>query len=380
MGFFSRLFRRHKDTEPVIKIDYYELAQQEIRGNRFYTNAPKHWVKINDGFLKLDDKLSVDFDGVNTEKVVNVRNAMVNSLALMDIINEYFSKLAKEKVHFDFTDSMLGSSERFATSCYVYKLFDKGVFIIDGVAIWNYEKYAIILLTSDTPISYINELKTYFVNDGYKDLIYYAKKDPHLVEGSKKLKFENFNDKCFRYDPANQGLEQRKHNEYALWWAGELEKDVKSSILLNDIGVYLDLLEFYNSYLLGFLSFAFGLNKEVVRTKMPDYEEVAITGPEGVEIIITLSEKKGIYFHFPKHPRYEKYRNAFIKVFVNFCYKIREQIIENDLPKDDFEHHTTLEWYTQLIEEAKEHNSEIAAIGLMRKKDSNFPDYSYYEN
>lgn len=50
MGFFSRLFRRHKDTEPVIKIDYYELAQQEIRGNRFYTNAPKHWVKINDGF------------------------------------------------------------------------------------------------------------------------------------------------------------------------------------------------------------------------------------------------------------------------------------------------------------------------------------------
>ncbi len=380
MGFFSRLFRRQKDTEAVMKIDYYELAQKEIRGNRFYTNAPKHWVKINDGFLKLDDKLSVDFDGIDAEKVVNKRNAMFNSLALMNIISEYFSKLANEKVYLDFTDAMLGSAERFATSCYVYKLFDKGIFIIDGVAIWNYEKYAIILLTNDTPMSYINELRTYFVNDGYKDLIYYARKDPHLVEGTKKLEFENFNEKCFRYDADNQSLDKRKHNEYALWWAGELEKDAKSSILLKDIGVYLDLLEFYNSYLLGFLSFAFGLNREGARTKMPDHEEVVINGPEGVEIIITLSEEKGIYFHFPKHPRYEKYRNAFIKVFVNFCYKIREQIIENDLPKDDFDQQTTLEWYNQLIEKAKEHNSEVKAIGVMMKKNSNFPGYNYYEN
>jgi hypothetical protein len=98
---------------------------------------------------------------------------------------------------------------------------------------------------------------------------------------------------------------------------------------------------------------------------MPSYDEVIMEGPEGVEIILSLSEERGINFHFPMLERYEKYRNNFIKTYIEFCYDIRAQIVENDFPKDDFGHPSSLEWYTNLLKNAQEKGEKIRVLGAL---------------
>jgi len=112
-----------------------------------------------------------------------------------------------------------------------------------------------------------------------------------------------------------------------MWWAADTGLDFKSSGVCKNVGIYLNILDHHHSYALGILSFAFGLKQDNLRTRLPDKDLIAFEGQEGVEIMISLSESCGIHFHFPVSPRYKRYRNNFIRVYVNFCYNIRAQIL-----------------------------------------------------
>ena len=68
-------------------------------------------------------------------------------------------------------------------------------------------------------------------------------------------------------------------------------------------------------------------------------------------------------------PRFESYRNRFMKVYVNFCYDIRAQILEHNLPNDDFDTTSTLTWYQLLLDTSTSSAKDIQAIGRLTKTD-----------
>lgn len=338
-----------------------------VPGNPFYTNAPQHWGTITDEFLNSNREFSSNYDHKKDDFVIKRRSWMVNSLTLMGKINEEFEKKNGQKVHTSYGDALLDYTEPYATSFCIEKLFIKGTISITGIAVDNYERYAVILFDTPTPMKYIDELRIYFLEDGYKDLIYFAVDDPSQVTENVILKFENFNKSCFSIDQTKQGHNNWEYDSYAMWWISEKETNFNEAIIKDDIRLSLDLLDFHNSYALGILSFAFGLKDNNNRTRLPDYDEVVVTGPEGVQIIMTLSKQYGINFHFPMLPKFESYRNKFMKVYVNFCYEIRAQILEHNLPNDDFDTTSTLAWYQQLLDTSTSITKDIQAIGRLTK-------------
>lgn len=364
-----------KLTSPSNRYDstpsYYERPKSQekkiVPGSPFYTNAPEHWGVPTDEFLESNREFSGNYDDKKGDAIIKRRSWMVNSLTLMGKINRELGKKNGQKVHTSYSDALLDYTGQYATTCCVEKLFSKGTISITGIAIDNYERYGVILLDTPTPVSYIDELRVYFLEDGYKDLIYFAVDDPNEVTENLKLKFENFNKNCFSVDRTKQGCDNWDYNSYAMWWVSEQETSFNSAIIKDDIRLSLDLLDFHNSYALGVLSFAFGIGDNNNRTRLPDYDEVLVTGPEGVQIIITLSTQYGINFHFPMLPKFETYRNRFMKVYVNFCYDIRSQILEHDLPNDDFDTTSTLAWYQQLLDTSTSSARDIQAIGLLNK-------------
>jgi len=357
-------YDRYDSTPLPPKKRSYEETQI-IPGNAFYTNALEHWGTITDEFLASNKDFISNYDEKTGDYVELRRSWMVNSLVLMGVVNNAFNEITGSKVHASYGDALNDSDYQYATSCCIEKLFEKGIFSITGIAIDNYNRYAVILCELPTPMNFIDDLRRCFLEDGYTDLIYYAVNDPNEVTVPMPLKFENFNKTCFRFEQAKQGRDSWKYDNYAMWWAGEKEPTFNSAVIKDDIRLHLDLLNFHNSYALGILSFAFGLTANNNRLRLPDYDEVIISGPEGVEIIITLSTQNGINFHFPMLPRFENYRNKFIKVYVRFCYEIRAQILEHDLPEDDLQKSSTLDWYEHLLNSSETEN--VASIGCLRK-------------
>lgn len=353
MGLFSNLFPKKEKQQAVPD------------GKPFFTNAPPHWGTITNEFLEVSDTFTAQYNDAEEEHTQQRRLFMVNSLQLMGKLNRILTKITGDRVYSGYADGLLEYDEGYATSCCIEKLFSKGILSISGIVIDDHFRYGVMLFDTPVPRSYLDEIRAYFIEDGYKDLIHYCVIDPDLVKEDKALKFDHFNKSCFRYDHDKQQVYKRKYDEYAIWWVGELEQDFDSAPVKDDIEVCHDLLDFYNSYALGILSYAFGLRPDNSRVRLPVYDEVLIEGPEGVEIIISLSETKGINFHFPVEPMYENYRNKFMKVYINFCYDIRAQIELGNYPKDDFGLPSTLEWYRGVLAESVTLDADIVVIGLL---------------
>lgn len=335
MNFFSKLFGLKKEQ----KVSNHQQAKKEQiepkKGKPFFTNAPNHWGVITDEFLESNTNFTQNYDEKKGDIVVDKRMFMVNSLVLLGNINQCLSEKVGKKIFSSYSEGFLDSKEQYATSCAIHKLLDKGIIMTNGIVIDNYEKYAVFLFTKPTSITYINKLKEKFIENDFKDLIYYCVENPDIVNDTESVELpyiglqkENFKLK------SDQSREQRKHNDYALWWTKN------PNIVFSDTPTYKFLSKYNencfdsNTYILGKLGYALGLNQNDQRVKMPDYDELLIEGPEDVEIIVTISQKSGINFHFPISPIFEKYRDNFINCFVEFAISIKEQVVENNFDRD----------------------------------------------
>jgi hypothetical protein len=336
-------------------------------GNTLFTNAPEHRGDISGDFHQDNLKRMNNWNEKQLVSSAKKQLFMLDSLLLMGMINDVMTRLSGEKQQVNFADALTECKDRYACSMCIQKLFAQGIVKINGVVIADFERYGVILLTEPTPMDYINDLRALFVEDGYKDLIYFAVVDPLLVTQPKKLKFELLDKQSFKYDATKQGVQHRKYEEYAMWWQGENDTDFETSGARKNIESSLDLLENYNSYAAGMMSYAFGRTEEYTRTRLPQQDVITIQGPENVEILFSLSASKGMYFHFPALPKYERYRDNFLKAFVDFCYDMRREIIENDLPADDFGEPSPLVWFRHLTEEVKKNYGKNLAVGVYKQ-------------
>lgn len=334
MNFFSKLFGfKDQSTKPNTQ-QTQKKQVENTKGQPFFTNAPSHWGVITNEFLKSNTNFTQNFDGKIGDIVFDKRMFMVNSLVLLGGINQNLSNKIGIKIISEYSDSLIDSKEQYATSCCVYKLFDKGIVMTNGVVIDNYDKYAVFLFANPTPITYIEKLKEKFIEDGFKDLIYYCNEDPQTIDKDPAdISYVGLQKECFKLKN-EQSRESRKHNDYALWWTNNPD------ILFSNTDSYKTLSKFHeenydvNTYILGKIGFALGLNQNESRVKVPDYDELIIEGPEDVEIIVTVSAQTGINFHFPIDKKFERYRDNFLNAFVVFASSIKEQVIQHNFERD----------------------------------------------
>ena len=335
MSFFSKLFGWLSVPQPHNTPKNEKTTTKVEVGNPFYTNAPEHWGIITDEFLAPNANFSQSYDNQSSDSILVKRMFMVNSLVLLEAINKNLSQSRGVTIIPDYQNSFIDSSERYGTSCCVYKLFDKGTIMTNGVVIDDYQMYAVMLFTTPTSFAYINQLKEKFVANGFRDMIYYCTTDPATVENPIAivlpfiaLQKESFTSKD------DQSRDSRKYQQYALWWASNTQKVFKDSIAFKTLQNYYHNSSDVNTYILGKLDYALGRNKDQNRIMLPDYDEVIFSGPEDVEIIMTISDQSGINFHFPIDPKFEKYRDNFLASFADFTRSIKEQIVENNWDRD----------------------------------------------
>lgn len=334
MNFFSRLFGFKNEKAPFQNETSEKKVETKI-GQPFFTNAPTHWGNITDEFLESNKNFSQNFDEKKDNVILEKRMFMVNSLVLLGSINRNLSEKLEIKIVSEYLDGLCDTKEKYATSCCIYKLFDDGIILTNGIVVDNFEKYAVFLFTKPTSFAYIDKLKEKFIENGFKDLIYYCIVDPKTVNIPDliELPYIDLQKESFSLK-SDQSRENRKYNNYALWWTNNPDTLFSDSKTYQILSKYFEKCNDVNSYILGKLGYALGRNENDSRVKIPEYDEMIVEGPEGVEIILTISEKTGINFHFPVSPKFEKYREDFLNSFLEFSVSIKEQVVERNFDRD----------------------------------------------
>ena len=372
MGFFSRLFGLDMPTPTPLTTNSGRriVPEQKIEqtippaGDPFFTNAPEHWPVVINDFLNSNKEFSNTFDEKTGDVILRKRMFMVNSLVLIGKLNKWLLTKTSKPVENSFGSSLLESKDRFATSFCIEKVFAKGIIKTHGIVIDDYKKYAVILFDRSESIHYINKLKNYFLDEGFEDLIYYATSDPDTIKDKEKeIEFVSFDSNSFTLDNEGQKIEGEKLKEYFLWWNGEKKMTFDESDILSALKEYHTNCSDCYSYILGKLGYALKLNGDDTRVALPEYDELVVTGPENIDMVITLSKKTGINFHFRAIPAFENYRNNFIKMFAVFCNDLKQQIVEQNFERDPF--FVDPSWLDRL-EIVVKRNDEIYSFTLIK--------------
>jgi len=334
MSFFSKLFG-FKNEKSTVQHQNVEKQVEKKIGKPFFTNAPAHWGTITDEFLDSNKNFSQNFDEKNVDVILEKRMFMVNSLVLLGAINSNLSQKFGIKIVSEYIDGLSDSKDKYATSCCVYKLFENGILVTNGIVLDNFEKYAVFLFTKPTSFAYIDKLKEKFIENGFKDLIYYCVVNPETVNLPDliELPYIGLQKESFKLK-ADQSRDNRKYTDYALWWSDNPDSLFGDSKTYQILSKYYEKCNDISTYILGKFGYALGRNDDDTRVKLPEYDEMIIEGPEGVEIILTISDKTGINFHFPVGPKFEKYRDDFLNSIFEFALSIKNQVVENNFERD----------------------------------------------
>jgi hypothetical protein len=290
---------------------------------------------------------------------------MNNSLVLIGGINQYLMAKTGREVLSSYQESLLDCTLPYATSMCVEKVFEQGIINTNGVVIDNFNRYAVMLFTQPVSQSYIARLKELYADFGYNDVIYYALNDPSLINDDREPEFETFSNASFSLSDSANDIACRKHAEYAVWWAGTTGETFKGSDFYKKMRHYLEINSHISTYIVGKFTKALKMKETDDRTKLPEYDEIIINGPEGVEMILTLSSVTGLNFHIPVGPEFVKYREAFISTYILYCKNMQKMAEEAGASKDTPP--LPLEWFDDLVDKTSQAGANLKSISIRRE-------------
>jgi hypothetical protein len=137
--------------------------------------------------------------------------------------------------------------------------------------------------------------------------------------------------------------------EYAMWYAVEGEPLFEQSPTLEYLKRIYQACAGYQSIFLGIILRSLELTdgEKPTRISLPnELLTVGIRGPEGVPIVLSAVEEKGVRFHFHCDTP-PVYRDAFWKLYAEFCENVRREIAKAGAPRDAAPDQT-LTWFEAL--------------------------------
>lgn len=159
-----------------------------------------------------------------------------------------------------------------------------------------------------------------------------------------------------------------KNVEFAMWFPSEQDKLFNSSQTKEKWTKIYSITKDYWTYITADLLKTLSIvDKSTFRLGLPDtFEAFAFLTPDGEQVILSLSQEKGIRFHFAETASIN-FRLFFLDNFISYCNAWKELVELNNGKKDEgleFEN-----WWLFLIETtiAVEKNEPLTEVGKIVK-------------
>ncbi len=186
-------------------------------------------------------------------------------------------------------------------------------------------------------------VKQLFQRYGFPQPVYYAPSDLEKYEGImaknplKKLTTSSM--KKYTGEVA--------HGTYAMWWSGQSEPSFNNSPTMGMIHSIYENSEGIYSYLFAdFLMMLKVVERGTSQVALPPKPfSVALKGPEDVMFLLTVSQDKGIRFHFNKATTHEAYRQRFLNLYDRYVYEFKSEVQKLNLPQDPPSQLSPLQWW-----------------------------------
>ncbi len=125
--------------------------------------------------------------------------------------------------------------------------------------------------------------------------------------------------------------------DYAMWWPTESEPSFFDSAAMGYLDRIFASLDGIESYIISVILRETGYQETDGRVALPEYAQLPIEGPGETPMIISASREKGLRFHFPVSLVTPEYRDMFLHNLVIYCENMKEHILENKYPLDDYD-------------------------------------------
>ncbi|NJO90378.1 MAG: hypothetical protein HC831_16585 [Chloroflexia bacterium] len=159
----------------------------------------------------------------------------------------------------------------------------------------------------------------------------------------------------------------RLNDEYAMWWSGDDETIFSTSETKEILESIYEIQKDYESVYTGYLLQQLGILEDFGRALLPTEEKALVVhAPEDKNILLILSQEKGIRFLFPVKSTTRFYREQFLSAIRIDFLTLRLTLREKQIPKDESNNSNGTEWFalmTKTTVENEEKGTLIETIG-----------------
>jgi hypothetical protein len=156
-------------------------------------------------------------------------------------------------------------------------------------------------------------------------------------------------------------------DEYAMWWSIDEETTFSSSETKEILESIYEIQKDYESVYTGYLLQQVGITEEFGRALLPAEEKaLVVQAPENKNILLILSQEKGIRFLFPIKTTSRFYREQFLSAIRIDFLTLRLTLQEQQIPKDEPSSINGMEWFVMMVKATAQSESEgkqIETIG-----------------
>ncbi|MDF1548854.1 MAG: hypothetical protein P1P88_13605 [Bacteroidales bacterium] len=168
--------------------------------------------------------------------------------------------------------------------------------------------------------------------------------------------------------------EAKLSGEYAMWWADDEETTFWNSETKGILATIYEIHEDYESIYTGYLLHQIGLSTEFGRALLPEDEKALVLhAPENKNILLVLSQEKGIRFLFPVKSTTRLYREQFLSALRVDFLSLRLSLQQQEIPKDEKLHQKSIDWFKFMAKTTEENEKKgqiIQNVGVWISENS----------
>lgn len=321
MSFFKKLFGKNKNDEK--KSEPIKRNSDSNQSNGVFTNFPEY--------------------GLPDIKFGLMGNP---GMDIMATIGRLDKEMKSKNIPFD------------VKGFYYTKLYDEGALKIPVVFKSNNKGYSLFYIYDEEQAKAFNSSKDLIQDSEFPNALCISTVDcSQVIDKSNCLTSFNLSDLSYNEKPDLKG-------DYAMWYSDANDNVFHTSNTKKSLDEIYECAKGYESYMFGYLLSEIKMKgfEEFQRVALPnDEKNFVVKGPEYKDIVISVSQEKGIRFQFPKETTTYQYRERFLKQIQSSLQAFHVILSLKQVPKDEETDENGYDWYkfmTRVLEK-KENEGEI---------------------
>jgi len=330
MNFFKKLFNKKKDDS--VKFESSKEKPNSNSAGKSYNNFLENGLpEMN---FTLMDNQAMD---------------LITSVSAID------KALKKRNISFD------------VKGFYYTKLYENGILNIPLVFKSGNLGYSLFFIYEEEQAKIFNFAKDQLKDSEYKIPLYISSIDcKKVTQQSSRLTPFSLSDLSYNEKPELKG-------EFGMWWNEENDPIYYKSATKKYLEEIYTCIRGYESYIFGYLLSEIKMKdfENFQRVALPAEEKsFVVKGPEYLDIVISVSQEKGIRFLFPKDKASIEYRSLLLSK-IKTSFQAFQLLIEmKEAPKDEVTDSNGYDWFNFMsrVIEKKEKEGEIdenLSIGIV---------------